>query len=57
MATVAMRGYTIITPEDPVKVLISCWGLKDNTNLSALYGTMHLVWPGRESGVFTSVTR
>lgn len=35
MSTVAMREYTIITLGDPVKVLISCWSLKDNTHLSA----------------------
>lgn len=35
MSSVAMREYTIITLGDPVKVLISCWGLKDNTHLSA----------------------
>lgn len=35
MSTVAMREYTIITLGDPVKVLISCWGLMDNTHLSA----------------------
>lgn len=34
MSTV-MREYTIIGLGDPVKVLISSWGLKDDTHLSA----------------------
>lgn len=35
ISTVAIREYTVITLGDPAKVLISCWGLKDNTHLSA----------------------
>lgn len=52
MSTVAVREYTIIiTLGDPVKVLISCWGLKDNTHLYAfvLNNAPCLAWTWVES--------
>lgn len=50
-----MREYTIIALGDLVKVLISYWGLKDDTHLSAfvLNNAPCLAW----TWVFTSVTQ